>query len=172
MMAGCNVSLKQPCHVIMYSLECTSSLTQHTGCAISDYHIHNSVCMFELPPSFGTLSKGCHPHARVERGAAFSVTRKTGATKGKEKKKKTATILLDGLPPCGSLSEFVTSAAEREESRKEDPSQSLCEECRYPAGGSGSLTSLLLVSQLSQFYLICTDCVCSLLQHGSDSQIG
>ncbi len=40
---------RQPRHVIMYSQEYASILTQHFGYAVSDYHIHNSVCMFELP---------------------------------------------------------------------------------------------------------------------------
>lgn len=37
------------CRVIMYSQEYTSTLTQHIGSAVSDYHIHNSVSMFERP---------------------------------------------------------------------------------------------------------------------------
>lgn len=62
----------------MYSQECTSILTQHTEYAISDYHIHNSVCMFELPlwaPAWHAFIVGAiHMHGVEEQSSAFSLT--------------------------------------------------------------------------------------------------
>lgn len=49
MIVGFHLSLKAalPCHYVFPGVYFI--LTQHIGYAISDYHIHNSVCMFELP---------------------------------------------------------------------------------------------------------------------------
>lgn len=133
----------------MYSQEYTSTLTQHIGYAISDYHIHNSVCMFELPfdvPCF----HGCHSYAWMESNCCASAW----VLSKREELEKEKWTWRKAPPHCQSLLKFITSAAEWEKAMK--GSFLLCARNALILPGIRLINSPLIMSKLSQFYLIST----------------
>lgn len=131
----------------MYSQEHTPPIpTQHFGSAISDYHIHNSVCMFELllwAPAWYAI--------RVE-SSASSAWLSSEREELEERKKKNLLLprCKNALPHCQSP---VVHNLGRGTKPQKDPSW-FVQGMLSPCQGSDSSTRRFIMSKLSQFYLI------------------
>lgn len=133
----------------MYSQQHTSIPTKHFGSAISDYHIHNCVCMFELLLWAPALYAFFFFFLRVE-SSASSARLSSEREELEEKKICFYHDAKNALPHCQNL--IVHNLGCRTKPRK-DPSwfvQGMLSSCQ----GSGSSTHRFIMSKLSQFYLI------------------